>query len=69
MAPHGKELSLELKQTIISLHQDKQGCKKIAKTLQLSKNTVAQVVQRYKKNKTRKAVKKRLGRPRTLTKS
>ena len=67
MAPSGKELSLDLKQTIISLHQDKHGCK-IAKTLKLSKNTVAEVVQRYKRNGTLQAVKKCLGRPRTLKK-
>ena len=30
MAPHGKELSLDFKETIISLHQDKQGYNKIA---------------------------------------
>ena len=48
MAPHGKELLLDLKQTVISLHQDKQGYNKIAKTLKLSKYTVAKVVQKYK---------------------
>ena len=68
MAPHGKKLSLNLKETTISLHQDKQGYKKIAKTLKPSKNTVAEVVQRYEKNGTLQVVKKRLGRPRTLTK-
>ena len=68
MAPHGKELSLDLKQAIISLHQDKHGYKKIAKTLKLSKNTVAKVVHRYKRNGTLQAVKKSLGRPRTLKK-
>ena len=30
MATHGKKLSLDLKQTIISLHQNKQGYNKIA---------------------------------------
>ena len=67
MAPHGKELSLDLKKTIILMHQDKQGYIKIANTLKLSKSTVAKIVQKYKKTGTLVAVNGRSGRPRKLT--
>ena len=36
MAPHGKELSEDLKRHIVALHEDGQGYKKIANTLKLS---------------------------------
>ncbi len=39
MAPHGKELSEDLKKRIVALH--KEGYKKIAKILKLSCSTVA----------------------------
>ncbi len=41
MAPHGKELSEDLKKRIVALHKDGVGYKKIAKTLKLSCSTVA----------------------------
>ncbi len=40
MAPHGKELSEDLKKIIVALHKDGVGYKKIAKTLKLSCSTV-----------------------------
>ena len=49
MAPHGKELSLDIKKSIIYLHKNKQGYQKIATTLNLSKTTVVKVVQHYQK--------------------
>ena len=67
MAPHGKELSLDIKKSIIYLHKNKQGYQKIATTLNLSKSTVAKVVQHYQKFGTIKSVNKRSGRPRKLT--
>ncbi len=36
MAPHGKELSEDLKKRIVALHENGVGYKKIAKTLKLS---------------------------------
>ncbi len=39
MAPHGKELSEDLKKRIVALHKDGVGYKKIAKTLKLSCST------------------------------
>ena len=66
MAPHGKELSLDFKKSIISLHTKKQGYQKIATTLNLSKNTMAKVVQHYQKYGTIKSVNRRSGRPHKL---
>ncbi len=45
MAPHGKELSEDLKKRIVALHKDGVGYKKIAKTLKLSCSTVAKTTQ------------------------
>ncbi len=47
MAPHGKELSEDLKKVIVALHKDGVGYKKIAKTLKLSCSTVAKTIQRF----------------------
>ncbi len=47
MAPHGKELSEDLKKGIVALHKDGVGYKKIAKTLKLSCSTVAKTIQRF----------------------
>ncbi|CAI9535288.1 unnamed protein product [Staurois parvus] len=47
MAPHGKELSEDLKKRIVSLHKDGLGYKKIAKTPKLSCSTVAKTIQRF----------------------
>ncbi len=47
MAPHGKELSEDLRRSIVALHKDGIGYKKkIAKTLKLSCSTVAKTIQR-----------------------
>ncbi len=47
MAPHGKELSEDLKKRIVALHKDGVGYKKIAKTLKLSCSTVAKTIQQF----------------------
>ncbi len=47
MAPHGKELSEDLKKIIIALRKDGVGYKKFAKTLKLSCSTVAKTIQRF----------------------
>ncbi len=44
MAPHGKELSEDLKKRIVALHKASVGYKKIAKTLKLS---CSKTIQRY----------------------
>ncbi len=47
MAPHGKELSEDLKKIIVALRKIGVGYKKIAKTLKLSCSTVAKTIQRF----------------------
>ncbi len=47
MAPHGKELSEDLRKRIVALHEDGVGYKKIAKTLKLSCITVTKTIQRF----------------------
>ncbi len=47
MAPHGKELSEDLKKIIVALHKDGVGYKKIAKTLKLCCSTVAKTIQSF----------------------
>ena len=49
MAPHGKELSEDLKRCIVTLQEDGQDCKKIANTLKLSCSTVAKIIRRFKR--------------------
>ena len=48
MAPHGNELSEDLKRHFVALHEDSKGYKKIANTLKLSCSTVAKIIQRFK---------------------
>ena len=48
MAPHGKELSEDLKRHIVALHEDGQDYKKIANTLKLNCSTVAKIIQHFK---------------------
>ncbi len=66
MAPHGKELSEDLKKIIVALHKDGIGYKKIAKTLKLSCSTVAKTIQRF--NRTGSTQNRpRHGRPKKLS--
>ncbi len=44
MAPHGKELSEDLKKRIVALHKDGVSYTKIAKTLKLSCSPVAKTI-------------------------
>ncbi len=67
MAPHGREMSQDLRKKIISLHKKDEGYKKISKALLISQNTVAQAVQTFKKDGTATISQRRPGRPRKLT--
>ncbi len=49
MAPHGKELSEDLRIRIVALHIDGWGYKRISNNLKLSYSTVASVIQRFSK--------------------
>ncbi len=49
MAPHGKELSEDLRIRIVALHKDGLGYKKSGNNLELSYSTVARIIQRFSK--------------------
>ena len=66
MAPHGKELSEDLKRHIVALHEDGQGDKKIANTLKLSCSTVAKIIQHFKSAGSTQN-RPRVGRPKKLS--
>ena len=65
MAPHGKELSEDLKRCIVVLHEDGQGYKKIANTLKLSCSTLAKIIQHFKRAGSTQN-RPRVGRPKKL---
>ena len=47
MAPHGRELSEDLKKRIVALHKDGLGYKKIVKTLKLSCSSGTKTIQQF----------------------
>lgn len=67
MAPHGREMCQDLRSKIISLHKKGEGYKKISKALLVSQNTVAKVVQKFKRDGNTIISVGRPGRPRKLT--
>ncbi len=67
MAPHGREMSQDLRKKIIYLHKKGEGYKKISRALLISQNTVAKVVQTFKKDGTATISQRRPGHPRKLT--
>ncbi len=66
MAPHGKELSEDLKKIIVALHKNGTGYKKTAKTLKLSCSMVAKNIQRFTRTGSTHNM-PRYGRPKNLS--
>ncbi len=66
MAPHGKELSENLKKKMFALHKDSVGYEKIAKTLKLSCSTVAKTIQQFNRTGSNQN-RPRHGRPKKLS--
>ncbi len=66
MAPHGKELSEDLKKIIVALHKDGVGNKKITKTQKLSCSTVAETIERFNRTGSTQNM-PRHGRPKKLS--
>ncbi len=66
MAPHGKELSEDLKKRIVALHKGGVGYKKIAKTMKLSCSTVAKTIQRFNRTSSTQN-RHHLGQPKKLS--
>ena len=66
MAPHGTEISCQIRKRIVTLHKKGHSYQKISNALEISRNTVAKVIQRFKKNGEVLNM-KRSGRPRKLT--
>ncbi|KAG2457390.1 TCB1 transposase, partial [Polypterus senegalus] len=64
MAP---EMSKNLRKEIITLHRKGEGYKKISKALHISQNTVAKVIQKFKKDGSATILQRCPGRPRKLT--
>ncbi len=67
MAPHGRETVTRPKKENNFLHKKGEGYKKISKALLISQNTVAKVVQTFKKDGNATISQRRPGRPRKLT--
>ncbi len=66
MAPHGKELSEDLKKIIVALYKDGVGYEKIAKTLKLSCSMVPKTIQRFIRTGSTQS-RPRHGRPKKLS--
>lgn len=66
MAPHGNQLSDDLKKRIVALHKDGLGYKKIHRTLKVSRNTVVKVIKRHAGTGSTQN-QSRSGRPKKLT--
>ena len=67
MAPHGKEMSKDLRKKVVLLHQKGLGYKKISNILSISRNTVAKVIQKYENDGETLTSAERSGRPRKLS--
>ena len=66
MAPYVKKHTEDLKRRIVALHEDGQGYKKIANTLELSCSTMAKIIQRFKRAGSTQN-RPRVGRPKKLS--